>query len=159
MAVSGKWDEYYLEVSWHTDTGLSGSSKLARSRATQPSELEARLMNWGEFKAYVANLAGKRHLFRGQHAPWRLRTAFHRNGRADLRRSMNVDIKVLHRRLSARTRHVLDLSKPDENGAFFNLVQHHGYPTPLLDWTYSPYCRIFRVPRSVQIGSRNPGSR
>jgi hypothetical protein len=149
IVASGTWDESHLEISWHTDIGLSGSADLPRSRVTEPSELEARLMNWDQFKVYVANLAGKRHLFRGQHKPWRLRTAFHRHGRADLRRFISVDIKVLHQRLSARTRHIFDLSKPDENGAFFNLVQHHGYPTPLLDWTYSPYVAAFFAFRGV----------
>ena len=100
-------------------------------------------MGWAEFKAYVAGLAGRRDLFRGQSEPWRLRTRFHRSGRADLRRFTSNDIPILHRRLSARTRHIFDLNKPEQNGAFFNLVQHHGYPTPLLDWTYSPYVAAF----------------
>ena len=38
---------------------------------------------------------------------------------------------------------------PDENGAFFNLVQHHGYPTPLLDWTYSPFVGAFFAYRNL----------
>jgi hypothetical protein len=149
VEVVGQWDESHLKASWRTDTGLSGSFDLPRSCATMPSELQAHVMDWADFKAHVAPLAGERHLFRGQHEPLRLRTAFHRNGRADLRRFTNIDIKVLHRRLSARTRHVFDLSKPDENGAFFNLVQHHGYPTPLLDWTYSPYVAAFFAFRGV----------
>jgi FRG domain len=37
----------------------------------------------------------------------------------------------------------------NENGAFFNLVQHHGYPTPLLDWTYSPYVAAFFAYRGI----------
>jgi hypothetical protein len=147
--ITGRWDESHLELAWRTDVGSSGTSDLPRSRASQPSELRALQMGWGEFKAYISGLAGKRHLFRGQNAQWRLRTAFHRYGRADLRRFTNVDIKVLHRRLSVRTRHMFDLSKPDENGAFFNLVQHHGYPTPLLDWTYSPYVAAFFAFREV----------
>ncbi|MGZ8365631.1 MAG: FRG domain-containing protein [Nitrospira sp.] len=74
-------------------------------------------------------MEGRRLLFRGQKEPWRLRTSFHRSGRADLMRFWHEDRQVLHRHLSARTNHVFNLDNPSENGAFFNLIQHHGYPT------------------------------
>jgi hypothetical protein len=56
---------------------------------------------------------------------------------------------MLHKYLSARTKHVFNLDIPNQNGAFFNLVQHHGYPTPLLDWTYSPYVATFFAYRGI----------
>lgn len=37
-----------------------------------------------------------------------------------------------------------------ENGAFYSLVQHHGYPTPLLDWTYSPFIAAYFAYRNVR---------
>ena len=145
----GRWDENFLEASWRTDIGTFGNFRLPRSCADQPSELSARSMGWEDFKLYLGEFRGKRHLFRGQSGPWRLRTAFHRRGRANLLRFTSADIPELHRRLSVRTRHIFNLTIPDENGAFFNLVQHHGYPTPLLDWTYSPFVAAFFAYRAV----------
>jgi hypothetical protein len=49
----------------------------------------------------------------------------------------------LHRALSSRTKHFFDLDRPPQLGAFLNLAQHHGFPTPLLDWFYSPYVAAY----------------
>jgi len=145
----------FLTVYWKTDIGTFGYSKLPRSKAKMPSEFtpDEKIQNWDEFKKFVNTLDHRRFIFRGQNGSWRLRTSFHRQGRADLVGFIAHDIQALHRNLSARTKHIFNLNIPDENGAFFNLVQHHGYPTPLLDWTYSPYVASFFAYRKENVDS------
>lgn len=133
-----------LSVSWVTSIGSLGSALIQRSQSDRPSNLKAqpKVTSWTKFWQFAVKQDPGRFLFRGQSRPWRLRTAFHRTRRKDLQRFIHVDIPDLHRVVSAKASY-FDLRDELHNGAFWHLMQHHGYPTPLLDWTASPFVAAY----------------
>lgn len=139
-----------LQIDVITDIGVSVATKLKKP-ILGDSRIDGALMDWSKFKDHIEQTSKSKYLFRGQQKPWRLCTTYHRRGRYQMAPFTEKDIKQLHRRLSAITSHYFDLKDPDQNGSFYNLIQHHGYPTPLLDWTYSPYVAAFFAFRNVPI--------
>ncbi|MFS2112748.1 FRG domain-containing protein [Herbaspirillum frisingense] len=139
FAGERKGAEFQIQV--ETDQVI-GTIRLSQ-RQQKSSSLASQRLSWSEFKEKVNGLDSNRFIYRGQNQTWPLRTSFHRTKRADLSRFLAEDIQTLHRRLSGQTKHVFDLTQPLQNGAFFNMLQHHGYPTPILDWSHSPYVSAF----------------
>ncbi|WP_425351545.1 FRG domain-containing protein [Phyllobacterium brassicacearum] len=80
----------------------------------------------------VGRLPPDRYIFRGQPVCNRLRTSFHRTSRRDLNQFLSIDIPQLHAIVTSKTNHYFDLRDNIQNAAFWNLLQHHGYPTPLI---------------------------
>lgn len=141
-----------LHVSATTDIGARFAAVLDRPTGSGESKILGKKMSWDEFKASISLRSKSSFLFRGQSKPWSLCTSFHRRGRYRMSEFTKKDVKQLHQRLSAITTHFFDLTVPEQNGAFFNLLQHHGYPTPLLDWSHSPYVAAFFAFRDRPIG-------
>lgn len=111
--------------------------------------MAVKVYTWDEYKGTVSKLVkATKSVFCRGHADesWKLQTCFHREaGSKDLTLDAYLDTvlpEVLYH-VGAVRGEIIDLSNQFEFAAFLALLQHHGFPTPLLDWTLSPYVAAY----------------
>ncbi|WP_018997927.1 FRG domain-containing protein [Hirschia maritima] len=142
-------------VDWYSQNNVeknSGQIKLIHFPKNTSSILvpNPTITDWDSFKHTVLQYEPETFIFRGQsNHKWPLQTSFHRSNRTDLIPFIEKDIPRLFQRLSAHLKFQYDLRNAEQYAAFLNLLQHHGYPTPLLDWTYSPFVAAYFAYRNL----------
>jgi hypothetical protein len=158
ITIEGDYTTHSFRGKWRSSNFPEGGDFELLNPANRLVDQPNRICSWQEFRAIVDN-PQKRNpgwIFRGQASNlWRLKTTFHREKRYDLSHYWNAVCPTLRDRFAAINEHH-DLSIPNELGSLICKAQHHGFPTPLLDWTSDPYvAAFFAFNRTPSISSPN----
>lgn len=117
--------------------------------------MDQEVITWNDYKNWITGLVKEKMSFfcRGQaNQDWKLQTSFHRSAKHNditLLQYLDSIIPEVHYHICAVRDELIDLRNEQEFGAFLALLQHHGFPTPLLDWTLSPYMAAYFAYREV----------
>lgn len=132
-----------MTCDWHSPWNDVGSFTFVKQDGSKRQAPHHVFDTWGGFKNWMAALPNGEWIFRGQEQDWQIQSSYHRLGFCDLERYRQKAVP-----------HLIDALAPSQGpwvaspdaqafGSLLALAQHHGFPTPLIDWTRSPYVAAY----------------
>ncbi|GGX21175.1 FRG domain-containing protein [Undibacterium macrobrachii] len=131
-------DRHSLTASDQNPENIEFIDCLSESAEHEATSLDS----WQDYKDFVSNMYSRDRaaVFRGvSRKSFKLRTSFHRLGRTNLERYRHEDLPVF----GDLAETIGGVNVGNENGAMWAYAQHHGFPTPLLDWSESAYVAAY----------------
>lgn len=112
----------------------------------QPDDPHVVHGNWRYFRDWVGEraMAGREYLYRGQsNHNWQLQTSLHRLVPTVSLGKYKLLISLIYDKVATVADRHWDVETSPGTLSFLGFLQHHGFPTPLLDWTSSPYVAAY----------------